>query len=85
MSSEDKKYRPSNGTEGDYFYENWCFRCKRDQGFRDGLSNDGCRILADTMAYLADDPNYPKEWVYGEDGDPICTAFDEDTKDCEVK
>jgi hypothetical protein len=46
------------------------------------------------MAYMADDPRYPKEWVYdpekmlregvltigGEDGGARCTAFEEEVK-----
>ena len=62
-----KSYRPSNGTEGEVFCEAFCFRCRKN--------NKGCRIKIMTMALDANDPNYPKEWVYAEDGQPICTAF----------
>lgn len=82
-----KPYRPSNGTEGMMFQEEWCERCERDRAFRADQNNDGCSILSATMVYMADDPKYPKEWVYepeamkrdgcltiGEGG-ARCTAF----------
>jgi hypothetical protein len=28
-----------------------------------------------SMAFEIDDPEYPEEWVYDEDGRPKCTAF----------
>ena len=37
--------------------------------------NEVCRIIANTMAYKPEDAEYPKEWVYGKDGQPCCTAF----------
>ena len=73
-----KPYRPSNGSEGELFYDAWCSGCKRDADFKVNLIGppDGCLIIANTMAYRETDPNYPKEWVYGEDGQPKCTAFE---------
>jgi len=85
-------YRPSNGSEGLMFQEQWCNRCRRDRAFRESSAGeDGCPILADTMFYMVDDPNYPKEWVwnpeelkrtgvltFGSDDGPRCTAFEED-------
>jgi len=70
-------YQPANGTEGEDFQEVWCVRCKRDAAFQaDMENNDGCPILADTMCFRIDEPGYPKEWVYGDDGEPMCTAFE---------
>ena len=63
-----KKYRPSNGTEGQVFYDYWCARCQKD-------INEDCPIFAASMAYDIDDERYPKEWVEVEDG-PKCTAFE---------
>jgi hypothetical protein len=73
---DDVPYRPSNGTEGEMFMSDWCFRCERD---KDG----DCDILARTLAFNVDDPRYPKEWVCkwapADDGFPLpiprCTAF----------
>ena len=61
-----KPYRPSNGTEGDFFIESQCGNCTKRKG---------CRIVRLTMMHHEDDPNYPKEWVSYEDGNnPRCTA-----------
>lgn len=74
-------YRPSNGTEGICFYESWCFKCERDAHMNSGKDYDACEpheicsIIGDTLAYKISDPEYPKEWIYGEDGCPMCTAF----------
>lgn len=61
-------YRPSNGTEGDWFMSHWCDRCSRSHG--------SCDILTATMAYDVTDPEYPREWREDERG-PLCTAFAE--------
>ena len=76
-----KKYQPSNGTEGEMFMDAWCSECQRDKPMREGVDYDECDadeccdILANTMAYDVDDPEYPSEWQFGEDGQPRCTAF----------
>lgn len=76
-----QKYQPSNGTEGECFYEAWCCQCAKDKAMREGADYDECdddqvcKIIADTMAYSPDDDDYPKEWIYGKDGQPCCTAF----------
>lgn len=71
-------YRPSNGLEGACFMAEWCGRCQRDAAFQaDPEHNDGCEIAANTMCFDIDDPQYPKEWIYGDDGQPKCTAFEE--------
>ena len=63
-----RPYRPSNGTEGELFREWFCDRCARD------VNND-CPIYVQTLIHDEDDPEYPKEWIIGEDGQPKCTAF----------
>lgn len=78
-----RPYRPGSGTEGMAFDEVWCDHCTRDRPYRDDPDNldpgfHGCQIIADTFAYEITDPNYPKEWVYGRDGRPCCTAFTTD-------
>lgn len=71
-------YRPSNGTEGADFMDEWCNRCARDAAFREDPDNcDGCSIAAATFAFEIDHPEYPKEWITDEKG-PRCTAFTTD-------
>lgn len=76
-----EKYRPSNGTEGECFFESWCRHCQRDKAMREGANLDECDdtercdIIANTFAYDVDDAEYPTEWQYGKDGQPCCTAF----------
>ena len=68
-------FRPDNGYEGDLFYEKWCADCQRDAAFRaDPGNNRGCSILALVVVFTEDDPNYPKDWVVGEDGQPLCRS-----------
>ena len=66
-----RKYRPSNGAEGDFFMQRFCYNCTKD----DVSENILCDIIALTMAYDVGDKQYPGEWVY-KDGHPICTAFE---------
>lgn len=74
-------YQPSNGTEGEYFFSAWCCHCQRDKSMREGEPLDECDdsevcgIIANTMAFKPGDAEYPKEWIYGKDGQPCCTAF----------
>lgn len=65
-----EKWRPANGTEGIMFMEQFCYRCSEDDG-EDKL----CEICTNTMIYDTKDDEYPKEWQYGNDGQPICAAF----------
>ena len=76
-----KPYRPSTGTEGAAFENEWCGWCARDAAFRDDPDRgEGCQIIADTFAYEITDPRYPKEWVFDRDGRPCCKAFTTDPK-----
>lgn len=70
-------YRPSNGSEGEGFMEEWCCHCKRDQEHQQDIDSDpGCPIIADSMTYDLDHPKYPKAWHW-KDGEPICNEFDD--------
>lgn len=71
-----QKFRPSNGFEGDIFYDNWCAGCTREAAYRADPDHAlGCLILGATFAYDIGDEKYPAEWQYGVDGQPKCTAF----------
>lgn len=73
-----QSYRPSNGTEGEYFHAAACARCtKWERGHDPEGFDDGCLIQDRAIMFEKDDPAYPKQWVYGRDGQPTCTAFDE--------
>lgn len=77
--SDEKSYRPANGTEGMVFMEIYCERCERDARYREtDDGEDGCPIVAASMLYDIGEEGYPKEWVYGADGRPTCTAFEEE-------
>lgn len=76
-----RKYRPSNGTEGELFIGAWCCHCARDRSLREGVDYDECDddevcgIVARTFAHDVDAPEYPVEWQYDLRGEPVCTAF----------
>ena len=76
-----KKYRPSNGTEGDIFIGHWCASCARDKHASEGKpieeceDNELCPILGKTMAHDVDDPEFPGDWIYDGDGKPCCTSW----------
>ena len=79
-------YRPANGSEAGEFDRKWCDRCKADKAWReyaDGVADEpvgaGCPILVNALINDVDDPDYPREWNYGPDGTPRCTAFEEVT------
>lgn len=72
-----QQYEPSNGMEGSVFHEEFCCRCERDKEMngtchaegREAGDDDWCSILGASFRGEA------KEWVYGPDGHPTCTAF----------
>lgn len=68
-----KSYRPSNGTEGDYFHDSYCGDCRlfRPEG------GEPCKIAKAAFWNEIGALGYPKEWIYGPDGQPTCTAFEE--------
>lgn len=71
-----KLYRPSNGSEGDWFIDKFCANCIHGKYEHTGDVNDKpCKICSFSMAFDTKDKEYPKEWVYDENDKPICTAF----------
>ena len=74
---DGEKYRPSNGTEGEMFREMYCYQCSKDDG-----EKKLCDILGRTLGLLVDDPDYPTEWQYNGNGQPVCTAFKKESESC---
>ncbi len=71
-------YQPANGTEGMDFMDAWCERCLKDKGMRQKPQRDGCEIIAMSLVCGVSDPEYPKELIEDDGGNPRCTAFMED-------
>lgn len=71
MTTKRRPYRPSCGSEGADFQARFCAYCVHDQDWEQG---NGCPIILDTMLYEVDDPDYPSQWIWGDNG-PECTAF----------
>lgn len=69
--TEHTPYRPSNGSEGEYFESKFCLQCARV----DEDPHGGCPIWGAAIEFGADDPNYPKELRLDERGRPTCTGF----------
>lgn len=74
MAEERVAYRPSNGSEGEWFASKFCDQCEAERIYRDG-EGDSCPIMGKSMAFDVEHPQYPAEWR--EDGPlgPRCTAF----------
>lgn len=72
-----KAYQPSNGTEDFYVFGNsFCHRCAHEKFLHTANDLDlKCHILSSALVFDVKQPDYPKEWVYGEDDMPTCTAF----------
>ena len=70
-------YQPSNGTEGAVFWSEWCSHCSRDKAMREGANIDDCDDDEVCAILGASFRGEAKEWVYGTNGQPICTAFHE--------
>ena len=68
-----KLYRPSNGSEGSWFESKFCDRCQN----KDYESQQYCVIHDGALLFGTKDPEYPVEWCYSENGNPICTEFKE--------
>ncbi|KZL27030.1 hypothetical protein PsWM33_01114 [Pseudovibrio sp. WM33] len=64
-------WRPSNGVEGDLFEERLCACCTKS-----GPNGKSCSISLAAFFHDVDHPNYPKEWVISEKGQPSCTAHE---------
>ena len=63
----EKRYRPSNGNEGMSFMAKFCEKC---------IFQSDCEIHLDTMSFDKKDDQYPKEWTYDNENNPICIKFE---------
>lgn len=70
-----KPFRPSSGTEGDVFQSLYCNRCAKDWISAPGSVANYCGLVADSMRFEVDDPQYPAAWVHNADGSPCCMEF----------
>ena len=71
-----KKYRPSNGTEGMIFVDEYCSHCIHEKFMHTQVHGDlQCEIFDKTLIYDVKDKEYPEEWTYDENGHGICTKF----------
>lgn len=80
-----RPYRPSNGTEGEIFQQQWCANCRHGR-----LGEAGpCDILLQSMTFDLGEPQYPAELVQDDapfpNSNPRCTAFDAGLRDPAVR
>lgn len=74
--SAGESFRPSNGTEGMIFMDAFCEHCINEKWCHTQNDDDKkCDILSNSMLYDPGEPGYPEEWVYNEEGWPVCTAW----------
>lgn len=79
--ADPRPYRPTSGSEGDAFMEDFCDRCTRHVRYRETQGAQGaCEIMISSMAYEVTDPKYPKEWLTDGERD-WCTAFEGERAD----
>jgi hypothetical protein len=71
-----KSYRPSNGTEGMIFEDNYCSQCIHEKWMHTQKDGDKqCDIYNRVQLFDFTDKEYPKEWIYDQNEKPTCTAF----------
>lgn len=73
-----KKYIPSNGTEGEWFCDQFCFQCIHERWTHrqdEDREEDKCDIFSRTLIYSVTDSEYPEEWTYDKNGNPVCTSW----------
>lgn len=70
-----EKYRPSNGTDGMWFEEKFCMQCRRCNPDPD--KQPQCKILLRMLVYGTEEKEYPKQLIYDEKGNGICTSFEQ--------
>ena len=76
MENKPRKYRPSNGSEGVSFCEDFCDQCKFCGWTLDGEPKEpNCDILIRSLTFGIDEPEYPEELTYTDGKGPNCSKF----------
>jgi len=73
-----RKYRPSNGTEGECFHESYCYQCIHERWVHrqnENKDEDKCDIWNRALLHEPNEEEYPVEWTY-KNGTPVCTSFE---------
>lgn len=71
-----KPYRPSNGTEGDWFLSKFCLHCIHGKYEHTGdVIDNPCEIITASFFSEIGTSTYPPEWVYDDNEEPTCTAW----------
>lgn len=65
-------YRPSNGSEGEWFHEQFCYQCSKFPRSQDAKTQCSIFIMANLSSI--DEESFPSDWRYV-DGSPVCTSF----------
>lgn len=76
MNTPPKMFRPSNQTQADGFFEEWCLKCAHGEVYwnPDSESPD-CHILQQSQLMDVDDTCYPEEWTLDEHNQPCCKSY----------
>lgn len=73
QSEAGKQWMPSNGTEGEMFMSAFCERCIHEKWMHTMNNADKkCDVL---NRALLNAPDKQPEWIYSEEGWPICTEW----------
>lgn len=75
---EKKIYKPANGTEGEEFFNTFCYKCKNYKVVDEVADIEDCwygHIFAAEINEKTD-LDYPDEWCYDENDRPTCTDFE---------
>ena len=69
-------FRPSNGTEGMIWMEEFCYCCIHEKWSHTQDNNDQkCDIMSRSILYEKKEEGYPTEWVFDPEGWPVCTDW----------
>lgn len=68
QSGKPKQWRPQSMIEADRFWEQWCIKCDREVGNEFG--EDKCPLHGGCAIGIE-----PEEFIFSQDGKPICSAF----------
>lgn len=70
---KNRKYCPSNGTEGSWFEDKFCMNCIHTNP--DPCKKPQCEIWCRALCWNVTDEHFPKEWIYDDNDKPTCTSW----------